>query len=103
GRGRRGFPSAPSPPAALPFLTGYMFVRLFEVDGWSARPLTHADVSPYDWVDRTVGAGAKVAMALYPVASAYFVNQRVWRDYEFWNESVVRDVQQPDAAFLFTG
>ncbi len=87
----------------LPLLTGYMFVRLFAVDGWSSRPLTHAQVSPYDWVDRTVGAGANVAMAPYPVSSAYFVNQRAWRDYEFWNRSVRRDVQVPNASFLYTG
>jgi hypothetical protein len=87
----------------VPGLTAYMFHRLLDAPGWSGRPLTESPQPPYDWVDRTVGAGARVAMAPYPVSTAYFVNQRVWRDYEFWNKSVDRDVQQPDESFLFSG
>ena len=40
-------------------------------------------------------------MAPYPTSSAYLVNQREWRDYEFWNKSVGREVQQANASFLY--
>ena len=30
------------------------------------------------------------------------MNQRVWRDYEFWNKSVDRDIEQPDRSFPYT-
>jgi hypothetical protein len=43
-------------------------------------------------------------MVPYPVSSAFFVNQRVWRDYEFWNKSIVRDMQYSGPyVFRFTG
>jgi hypothetical protein len=87
----------------VPSLTAYMFVRVLDEPSWSGRPLTQTPAPSYDWVDRTVGENATVAMAPYPVSSAYFVNQRVWRDYEFWNKSITRDIQQPDKTFLFTG
>jgi hypothetical protein len=83
-----------------PALTVYMFDRVLTHDGWSSRPVTATP--DYAWVDSVVG-GARVAIAPYPVSSAYFVNQRVWRDYEFWNKSVDRDIQQPERSFLYTG
>ncbi len=88
---------------AVPSLTAYMFVRVLDVNGWSGRPLTDTPQPSYDWVDRIVGEHATVAMAPYPVSSDYFVNQRIWRDYEFWNKSVARDIQQPNKTFIFTG
>ena len=30
------------------------------------------------------------------------MNQRVWREYEFWNKSVDRDIEQPDRSFPYT-
>jgi hypothetical protein len=83
----------------VPALTVYMLERVLGHDGWSGRPLTATPA--YDWVDGLVG-GANVAMAPYPVSTAYFVNQRVWRDLEFWNKSVDREVQQPERSFVFT-
>ena len=82
----------------LPVLTVYMFHSLFDHNGWSDRPVTATPA--YDWVDPIVG-GARVAMAPYPTSSAYLVNQREWRDYEFWNKSVEREVQQTNASFLY--
>ncbi len=39
-----------------------------------------------------------------PVSSDWFVSERFWRDLEFWNASVVRDVQYPVAGrFEYTG
>jgi hypothetical protein len=89
---------------ALPALTAYMFVRLFRVDDWADRPITNPQTAPYDWVDATVGTGADVAMVQYPVSSAFLVSQRIWRDYEFWNKSVDRDVQYGGPWFFkYTG
>jgi hypothetical protein len=88
---------------ALPSLTGYMLARFFEVNGWSGRPLTYRQEPLFDWVDRTVGDGGRVAIVPYPVSTSYFVNQLVWRDYEFWNKSVVHDIQAREQTFRFTG
>jgi hypothetical protein len=57
----------------------------------------------YSWIDRAIGPNADASSAPYPVSSDYFVNKRVWRDYEFWNKSIVRELQRPDADYLFTG
>ncbi len=46
---------------ALPFITGYMLVRFFEVNGWSGRPLTSRPEPRYDWVDRAVGTARVVS------------------------------------------
>jgi hypothetical protein len=87
-----------------PYMTGYLLARLFDANGWSDRPLTRSEEGVYDWVDHAVGAHASVAAVPYPVSSAWFVNQRVWRDYEFWNASIDRDVQYaPPGSFAFTG
>jgi hypothetical protein len=88
---------------AIPAITAYMFARVFDEVGWSGRPVSALPEAGFDWVDRTVGADARVAMVPYPVSTSYFVNQGVWRDYEFWNRSVRRDVQFPEKTFLFTG
>ncbi len=43
---------------ALPFLTFYVFKRVFAVPGWSGRPLTEDRSGAFDWLDRTVGGAA---------------------------------------------
>jgi hypothetical protein len=89
---------------ALPALTAYMFVRLFRVNDWADRPITNPQPAVYDWVDARVGAGSSVSMMQYPVSSAFLVSQRVWRDYEFWNKSIDRDVQYGGPWFFkYTG
>jgi hypothetical protein len=75
------------------YLTFALFDHFFTRDGWASRPLTIGSGSGYDWIDQRLGAGADVAIVPYPVSSAYLVSQRVWRDYEFWNKSVDRDIQ----------
>jgi hypothetical protein len=77
----------------LPLETGYVFDKFFGVDGWSSRPVTNPGSSALVWVDEKVGTRAEVTMVPYPVSTAFFVNQQVWRDYEFWNKSIVRNVQ----------
>ena len=77
----------------MPLETGYVFDKFFSVNGWASRPVTNPGSDALDWVDKAVGTGASVTEVPYPVSSAFFVNERVWRDYEFWNKSIVRDVQ----------
>ena len=77
----------------LPLETAYVFDKFFAVDGWASRPVTNPGSDAFDWVDKAVGTRAAVTMVPYPVSTAFFVNERVWRDYEFWNKSIVRDVQ----------
>jgi hypothetical protein len=88
---------------SLPVLTWYVFDRYFTDPGWSGRPVT-ADVhGTLDWVDAAVGAGSQVTIVPYAVSSDWFVSQRYWRDLEFWNRSVARDVAYPSGSFEYTG
>jgi hypothetical protein len=88
----------------MPAVTAYVFVRLFGQPDWASRPLTNPQPGGFEWLDASVGGNANVTIVPYPVSTAYLVNQRVWRDYEFWNKSVDRVVQYsgPDG-FRFTG
>jgi hypothetical protein len=89
---------------SVPLETGYVLKRFFAVNGWASRPLTDVRSPASTWVDAAVGTAAAVTMVPYPVSSAFFVNQRVWRDYEFWNKAIVRDVQYSGRyVFRFTG
>jgi hypothetical protein len=87
---------------ALPSTGAYVFVRFFGTDDWAERPLTNPQVEQFTWVDKAVGTKAAVTIAPYPVSSAWFVNLRVWRDYEFWNKSIARNVEAPQV-FEYTG
>ena len=87
----------------IPSIAAYMFVRLYGTSSWSSRPLTRPVQPAYDWIDRSVGPEARVAIAPYPVSPDYFVNQQAWRDYEFWNKSVTRDIEDPERTFRYTG
>ena len=91
----------------LVFLAGetvYLFNRLLTADGVASRPLTVSPAAQFDWVDRTVGTGADVTLIPAPIGENYFQTQQYWRDLEFWNVSVDRDVHlgSPDR-FDFTG
>jgi hypothetical protein len=79
----------------FPADTAYTFVKLLDRYGHADRPLTRSEAGILDWVDRTVGTGASVTEAPYPVSTAYLVNQKVWRDLEFWNKSVRYGVHYP--------
>jgi hypothetical protein len=89
---------------AFPTLTIYTFDHLFRTNGLSLRPITRNENGVYNWVDEAVRPTASVAMIPYPTSSKWFVSQRVWRDYEWWNKSVDRDVHYggPDI-FEYTG
>jgi len=89
---------------ALPAETAYGFQRLFSVNGWSGRPLTLHYGNVLDWIDKTVGTHAKVAMISYPyVPGDFWQSYPFWRDMEFWNKSIVRAAYGPNGAFESTG
>jgi hypothetical protein len=83
--------------------TGYVFVRLFRQNGLSYRSLTATIPSSLAWVDSTVGPSANVTMIPYHVSTDYLVSEKYWRDLEFWNKSVDREVEYPPAPYNFTG
>lgn len=88
----------------LPLLTWFMFDRFFGEQGWSGRPVTAQVHGTLDWIDAAVGPNAAVSIVPYPISSDWFVSQRYWRDVEFWNRAVVRDVHYPETdVFEYTG
>jgi hypothetical protein len=87
---------------ALPLTTAYVFARFFGTNDWAARPITNPQVGQFAWVDSTVGTNADVTIATYPVSSAWFVNYRVWRDYQYWNKSIDRNVELPRGVFTYS-
>jgi hypothetical protein len=89
---------------AFPTLTVYTFVHLFRTNGLSGRPVTQNENGVFDWIDGAVGTTASVTMIPYPTSSKWFVSQRVWRDYEWWNKSIDRDVHYGGPGiFEYTG
>jgi hypothetical protein len=87
---------------ALPVTTAYSFARFLGTNDWADRPITNPQVEQFAWVDRTVGRNADVTIATYPVSSDWFVNFRVWRDYQYWNASIDRDVELPRGVFTYS-
>ncbi|HZC28350.1 MAG TPA: hypothetical protein VE269_01315, partial [Gaiellaceae bacterium] len=87
---------------ALPAETGYAFVKLFDTNGTSGRPITLAQSAFFAWIDKTVGRDAKVTMIPYPLLlQDYGSNVGYWWDVEFWNTAVERDVIY-DGAYSWT-
>jgi hypothetical protein len=87
---------------ALPATTAYSFARFLGTNDWADRPITNPEVDQFAWVDRTVGRDARVTIATYPVSSDWFVNFRVWRDYQYWNASIDRNVELPRGVFTYS-
>ena len=87
---------------ALPVTTAYSFARFLGTDDWADRPITNPQVEQFAWVDRTVGRNADVTIATYPLSSDWFVNFRVWRDYQYWNASIDRNVELPRGVFTYS-
>lgn len=86
----------------LPAETGYAFSRLFAVNGTSGRPLSLDQGGVFDWVDRTLGTTANVAMIPSPsILADYWASVGFWWDLEFWNQSVDRAAYLP-GEFLWT-
>jgi hypothetical protein len=76
----------------IPGLTVYMFAKLFGANGWSARPLTQNESGPLTWIDSSLGTGARVSIIPYTVSTDFLTSQGNWRDFEFWNKSVVGNI-----------
>jgi hypothetical protein len=87
---------------ALPATTAYAFDRFFGTNDWASRPVTNPQVEQFSWVDKTVGSNSAVTIATYPVSSNWFVNFRVWRDYQYWNASIDRDVALNPGVFTYS-
>jgi hypothetical protein len=88
---------------ALPAITAATFQHLFGAPSWSGRPLTAPDLAGYDWIDGDVGPNAQVSLVPYLISSDYFVSEQTFRDLEFWNKAVVRDLQSASGAYAYTG
>jgi hypothetical protein len=88
--------------AALPAETGYAFVKLFNTNGTSGRPITLAQSGFFAWIDKTIGRDADVTMIPYPLLiQDYGSNVGYWWDVEFWNAAVDRDAIY-DGAYSWT-
>jgi hypothetical protein len=87
---------------AVPALAGGAFTRLLAHDGTSGRPITVDQSVVFDWIDRKVGADAKVTMLPYPILyGTYWGNVAYWWNMEYWNASV-RDAAVYEDAFTGT-
>jgi hypothetical protein len=88
----------------IPAETGYVLAQLLDHDGWASRPLTGPPAGSLTWIDAAVGRNGSVAIVPHPLSFEYFDSQQLWRDLEFWNVSVDRDVQYgPPGVFQATG
>ncbi len=89
---------------AMSVVTSWVFVRAFTSPDQNSRPLTLSWHGTLDWIDEQVGPNASVTAIQYPVSSDWFVNQESWRDYEYFNKSIVRDARIAGSdAFDYTG
>lgn len=78
---------------AMVFATEWTFVRAFDAGDRNSRSLTASLHGTLDWIDAAVGSDARVTAIQYPVSSDWFVNEKAWVDYEYFNKSLVRDVR----------
>lgn len=71
-------------------ITGTDWERMMRAKSPSGRPVTKAPTAVYDWVDRSLPAGADVALLAYPVNPDWGPSAVLWWDVEFWNHDVDR-------------
>jgi len=88
---------------AVPATTAFIFTRFFDTKDWAVRPISASEAGVFDWIDQTVGTHANVSMVPFPVDSDYFISQQRWRDLEFWNTSLDRDIHFGPDVFEYTG
>ena len=89
---------------AMSVATSWVFVRAFSSPDQNSRPLALDWHGTLDWIDEQVGPDANVTAIQYPVSSDWFVNQESWRDYEYFNKSIVRDARVAGSdPFDYTG
>lgn len=82
---------------AMVFTTEWTFVRAFDVTDRNNRSLTATLHGTVDWIDAALGSDARVTAIQYPVSSDWFVDQKAWVDYEYFNKSIVRGARLPGA------
>ena len=88
----------------LPAATIATFDHVFATNGGSGRPVTANEAGVFDYIDQTVGRNAHVSMIPYLVSSDYITSEQRWRDLEFYNVSLDRDVLQTNAnTYAYTG
>jgi hypothetical protein len=78
---------------AMSVATVWVFVRAFNSADQNSRPVTLSWHGTLDWIDEAVGPSAGVTAIQYPISSDWFVSQASWRDYEYFNKSIVRDAR----------
>ena len=78
---------------AMTVATTWVFVRTFLSADVNSRSVALSWRGTLDWIDEAVGANARVTAIQYPISSDWFVNQASWRDYEYFNKSIVRDAR----------
>ena len=71
-------------------ITGTAWARMMQARSPSGRFVTTAPTAVYDWVDRSLPAGADVAILAYPVNPDWGPSAVLWWDVEFWNHDVDR-------------
>jgi hypothetical protein len=88
----------------LPAATIATFDHFFATNGWSGRPVTASETGQFDFVDQTVGRNANVSMIPYLVSGDYITSEQKWRDLEFYNASLDRDVLETGPnTYAYTG
>jgi hypothetical protein len=88
----------------LPAESAYTMQRLLTRNGTSGRPLTATQSANLEWLDQVLGSRGSATVVPYTVAATYAATQRYWRDLEFWNRSVTRDLYaRPGTAYAFLG
>jgi hypothetical protein len=83
--------------------TIFTFRHFFDTKDWALRPVSASEAGVFDWIDETLGTRANVSMVPYPVNTNYFISEQFWRDLEFWNVSVDRDVHFGSNVYEYTG
>jgi hypothetical protein len=78
---------------AMAASTEWTFVRAFSSSDRNDRQLTDRLHGTLDWIDLALGSSAKVTAIQYPVSSDWFVNEKAWVDYHYFNKSLVRDAR----------
>jgi hypothetical protein len=99
----RRFPGRPLTLGVLTFsvvtmavATSWVFVRAFTSQDRNGRVVTASWHGTLDWIDQAVGANNSVTAIEYPVSSNWVVNQGAWRDFDYFNKSLVRDARLPN-------
>jgi hypothetical protein len=76
--------------------------RILEGTSLSDRPLAGPPGVVLDWVDSVVAEGQQVAIAPFPVSTAWGSSAIHWWNVEFWNRTITRSYVAQDGNFTYT-